>query len=375
MTPNASRLWSIVKIEPSEVHCSGERPAETREGWADVTVFTLVCVPLKVWLAYSLGGPTASSGSRNDTVHISFPSSVAKDHFSFSSFSKPLDLTSLSRFVSFRSPVDQVGMVSTNSFSVSSFSSPLSSHVPPPREERCRSNDSLGNQSGPESSSSSVMTEADAKALQALEALKSHHDFDSTVCLESLGSVRKRFSIPSEYVLQASRSGQRPYHPCPGGQGDYYLTARSGFRVGGSPSNNKGWKARFLFVSRHRGWDFGIEWSAHPISNVPPKLSDEETNVVEQLKGILSASRTIRNLTEEWLVEAGLSPSSRGMPYSFHELDARKSPGRGGILELHPRFQLRHRRLRRSRPSSPGQPLTCRRSPSRRSGVRQRLQK
>ncbi|RZR77338.1 hypothetical protein BHM03_00002379 [Ensete ventricosum] len=350
-------------------------------------VFTLVCVLLKVWLAYSLGGPTASSGSRNDTVHISFPSSVAKDHFSFSSFSEPLDLTSLSRFVSFRSPVDQVGMVSTHSFSVSSFSSPLSSPVPPPREERCRSNDSLGNQSGPESSSSSVMTEADAKALQALEAMKSHHDFDSTVCLESLGSVRKRFSIPSEYVLQASRSGQRPYHPCPGGfgisidaleaglrfpllpvigeclnwwrassgqiapnswryiitflgeckgsgivpsrdlflscfrlcrgQGDYYLTARSGFRVGVSPSNNKGWKARFLFVSRHRGWDFGIEWSAHPISNVPPKLSDEETNVVEQLKGILSASQTIRNLTEEWLVEAGLSPTSRGMPCSF----------------------------------------------------------
>ncbi|RZS25380.1 hypothetical protein BHM03_00058568 [Ensete ventricosum] len=93
------------------------------------------------------------------------------------------------------------------------------------------------------------MTGADAKALQALEAMKSHHDFDSIVCLESLGSVRKRFSIPSEYVLYAPRSGQRPYHPCPGGfgisidalearlrfplhpvigecHGGYYLTAR-----------------------------------------------------------------------------------------------------------------------------------------------------
>ncbi|RZS01651.1 hypothetical protein BHM03_00031550 [Ensete ventricosum] len=58
---------------------------------------------------------------------------------------------------------------------------------------------------------------------------------------------------------------------------------------------------------------FGIEWSAHPISNVPPNLSDEETNVVEQLKGILSASWAIRNLTEEWLVKASLSPASRGM--------------------------------------------------------------
>ncbi|RZS01222.1 hypothetical protein BHM03_00031041, partial [Ensete ventricosum] len=169
---------------------------------------------------------------------------------------------------------------------------------------------------GPESSSSGVMTGADAKALQALEAMKLHHDFDSTVYLESLGSVRKRFSIPSEYVLHAPRSGQQPYHPCPRGfgisidtleawlrfplhpvigeclnwwgvspgqiapnswhyiitfigeckgsgivpsqdlflscfrlcrgQGGYYLTAKLGFRVGGAPSNNKGWKARFL---------------------------------------------------------------------------------------------------------------------------------
>ncbi|RRT64748.1 hypothetical protein B296_00011702 [Ensete ventricosum] len=95
------------------------------------------------------------------------------------------------------------------------------------------------------------------------------------------------------------------------GQGGYYLTARVGFRVGGAPSNNKGWKARFLFVSRRRGWDFGVEWSAHPISNVPPNLSDEEMNLVERLKGMMSASWAIRSLTEEWLVEAGLSPASR----------------------------------------------------------------
>ncbi|RRT40698.1 hypothetical protein B296_00022341 [Ensete ventricosum] len=82
----------------------------------------------------------------------------------------------------------------------------------------------------------------------------------------------------------------------------------------GAPSNNKGWKLRFIFVSRRQGWDFGVEWSAHPISNVLPNLSDEEVNTVEQLKGILSASRAVRNLTEEWLVEAGLSPASRGMP-------------------------------------------------------------
>ncbi|RWW54038.1 hypothetical protein BHE74_00039408 [Ensete ventricosum] len=181
-------------------------------------------------------------------------------------------------------------MVSTPSFSVSSFSSPLSSPAPPPREERCRSNDSLGNQSVPESSSSGVMTGADAKALQALEAMKSHHDFNSTVYLESLGSVRKCFSISSEYILHAPRSGQRPYHPCPGGF-DISIDAL---------------EARLRFTLH--------PWSTHPISNVPPNLSDEETNVVEQLKGILSASRAIRNLTEEWLVEVSLSPASRAPP-------------------------------------------------------------
>ncbi|RZS19784.1 hypothetical protein BHM03_00052220, partial [Ensete ventricosum] len=193
----------------------------------------------------------------------------------------------------------------------------------------------------------------DVKALQALEVMKSCHDFDSTMSLESLAMVRKRFNIPNEYVLHAPGSGQRPYHPCLEGfnisidaleaglrfplhlckgsgivltqylflscfrlckgQGGYYLTSRVGFRVGGAPSNNKGWKARFLFVSRSWGWGFGVNWSTHSISNVPPNLSDEESILIGQLKGILSASRAIKNLTE-WLVEAGLSPPSRGMP-------------------------------------------------------------
>ncbi|RZR99130.1 hypothetical protein BHM03_00028617 [Ensete ventricosum] len=132
----------------------------------------------------------------------------------------------------------------------------------------------------------------DAKALQALETMKSFHDFDSVVTLESLTSIRKHYS----------------------GQGGYYLTSQAGFRVEGAPSNNKGWKAQFLFVSRHRGWGFGVKWSAHLVNNVPPNLSDEESNLVRRLKGILSASWAIRSLTEEWLVEAGFSPSSCGTP-------------------------------------------------------------
>ncbi|RRT33837.1 hypothetical protein B296_00057693 [Ensete ventricosum] len=291
-------------------------------------------------------------------------------------------------------------MVSSPLFLVSSFSSAPSSPVPPPREEEYRSSGSLGNQSGPESSSSGVMARADAKALQALEAMKSHHDFDSTMSLESLASIRKHFNISNEYVLHALGPGQRPYHPCPGGfsisidaleaglrfpfhpvigeylrwwrvspgqvapnswryiitflgeckgsgivstrdlflscfhlcggQGGYYLTSRVGFRVGGASSNNKGWKAQFLFVSRRRGWDFGIEWSAHPVRNVPPNLSDDETNLIGQLKVVMSASQAIRSLTKEWLVKVGHSPASRGMPCLFTYDMMRGNPRTGG---------------------------------------------
>ncbi|RWW85345.1 hypothetical protein BHE74_00005961 [Ensete ventricosum] len=161
------------------------------------------------------------------------------------------------------------------------------------------------------------MTSVDVKALQALEVMKSCHDFDSTMSLKSLAMVRKLFNIPNEYckgsgIVLTQYLFLSCFRLCKG-QGGYYLTSRVGFRVGGAPSNNKGWKARFLFVSRSWGWGFGVNWSTHSISNVRPNLSDEESILIGQLKGILSASRAIKNLTE-WLVEAGLSPPSRGMP-------------------------------------------------------------
>ncbi|RWW53628.1 hypothetical protein BHE74_00039875 [Ensete ventricosum] len=66
-------------------------------------------------------------------------------------------------------------------------------------------------------------------------------------------------------------------------------------------------------MSRCRGWGFRVEWSAHLVSNVSPNLSDEESNLVGRLKGILSTSRAIMSLREEWLVEVGLSPASRAL--------------------------------------------------------------
>ncbi|RRT77853.1 hypothetical protein B296_00022529 [Ensete ventricosum] len=93
-------------------------------------------------------------------------------------------------------------------------------------------------------------------------------------------------------------------------RGGYYLTAHVSFKVSGAPSNNKGWKARYLFVSGPN-WGFRLDWLAHPIGNVLSYLSEEESILVGRLKGILSSSCAIKEMTELWLVEAGLSPASR----------------------------------------------------------------
>ncbi|RWW87099.1 hypothetical protein BHE74_00004096 [Ensete ventricosum] len=93
-------------------------------------------------------------------------------------------------------------------------------------------------------------------------------------------------------------------------RGGYYLTAQVGFWVSGAPSNNKGWKSRYLFVSGPV-WRVRLDWSAHPIGNGSPYLSEKEFVLVGRLKGIISSSCVIKEMTELWLVKAGLSPASR----------------------------------------------------------------
>ncbi|RZS22234.1 hypothetical protein BHM03_00054977 [Ensete ventricosum] len=98
-------------------------------------------------------------------------------------------------------------------------------------------------------------------------------------------------------------------------RGGYYLTAQVDFRVSGAPSNNKGWKSRYLFMSGPV-WGFKLDWSAHPIGNASPYLSEEESVLVDRLKEILSSSRTIKEMIELWLVEVDRMDLGelRGMP-------------------------------------------------------------
>ncbi|CAL9779359.1 unnamed protein product, partial [Musa acuminata subsp. burmannicoides] len=97
------------------------------------------------------------------------------------------------------------------------------------------------------------------------------------------------------------------------GLGGYFLSARAGFRVGGAPYSNKGWKGRFFYVSCARDWGFGVRWSAKVIDNTTPSLSDEQRRDLGRLREVLPNSQAIRNMTERWLVEAGLSPTPREM--------------------------------------------------------------
>ncbi|RWW73684.1 hypothetical protein BHE74_00018423 [Ensete ventricosum] len=94
---------------------------------------------------------------------------------------------------------------------------PSSLLVSPPRAGDRRNSGSESGQSEPCSSSSGVMTRIDIKAFLALEVMKSCYGFDSTLTVESLFMIQKRYSIPDEYGLHASFLGQRTYDAYPGG--------------------------------------------------------------------------------------------------------------------------------------------------------------
>ncbi|RRT71021.1 hypothetical protein B296_00033806, partial [Ensete ventricosum] len=206
----------------------------------------------------------------------------------------------------------------TSRYRVAMISSDSSTSVrvvsPPGSGETSRSDpevDSSGASFGPPSP-------VDARVQRDLKVMMSDHDLDTAVTEGSLAVIRERYNIPAEYGLHVPEPGQRPYSSdvpdmCISVDAlevglrwaGYYLIAQVGFRVSGAPSSNKGWKSRYLYVSGP-AWGFGLDWSANPISNAPPYLSEEETVLVRRLKGILSSSRAIKEMAELWLVEAGL---------------------------------------------------------------------
>ncbi|RZR71348.1 hypothetical protein BHM03_00004742 [Ensete ventricosum] len=123
----------------------------------------------------------------------------------------------------------------------------------------------------------------DAKALKALEVMKSCHDFNSIVTEGSLAVIRERYNI-LEYTLHAPLPGQCPYS-----------------------------KGSLGFSVSVDALEAGLRLSLHPI-------------IEECLKGGIRLGRVVEGdhvlfsgdprLTELWLVEAGLSPTPWGMHFT-----------------------------------------------------------
>ncbi|RRT47822.1 hypothetical protein B296_00019706, partial [Ensete ventricosum] len=141
------------------------------------------------------------------------------------------------------------------------------------------------------------------------------HDLDTAVIEGSLVMIRERYNIPTEYGLHVPQPGQRPYSLDASSMciSVYALEADLRFPLhplieefSRAPSSNKGWKSRYLYVSS-LVLGFRLDWSAHPIDNAPPYLSEKETVMVSRMKGILSSSRAMKEMVELWLGEAGLS--------------------------------------------------------------------
>ncbi|RZR89209.1 hypothetical protein BHM03_00016885, partial [Ensete ventricosum] len=133
----------------------------------------------------------------------------------------------------------------------------------------------------------------DARVLKDLEVMKSDHDLDTAVTEGSLAMIRE------------PRSNMGCMFRSPG-------SAPIVWTLPACASRWMLWRlSRYLYVSGPI-WGFRLDWSTHPISNASPYLSEEETVLVDRLKGILSSSRAIKEMTELWLVEASLNPASRG---------------------------------------------------------------
>ncbi|RRT66516.1 hypothetical protein B296_00008722 [Ensete ventricosum] len=171
---------------------------------------------------------------------------------------------------------------------------------------------------GSSGASSGPPSPVDARVLIDLEVMKADHDLDTAVIEGSLAVIRERYSIPIEYGLHVPQPGQCPYSSDAPGMCISVDALEAGLRFPLHP----------LIEECLSGpvWRFRLDWSAHPIGNASPYLSEEESVLVGRLKGILSSSCAIKEMTELWLVEAGLGPAFRGA-----DEEAQVPSRRGGV--------------------------------------------
>ncbi|RWW02089.1 hypothetical protein GW17_00034832 [Ensete ventricosum] len=204
--------------------------------------------------------------------------------------------------------------------------------------------------------SSGSPSPVNARVLRDLEVMKADHDLDTTVIEGSLAVIRERYSVPIEYGLHVPQPGQHPYssdapdmcisvdalevdlrfplHPLIEGVSEvvedlpqpgstqlvvlpYCLPRRvprsrdypdSGLVYGVFSFLQESGRLLSHRPSRISIWGFRLDWSTHPIDNALSYLSEEESVLVDRLKGILSSSHAIKEMTELWPVEAPGEP-------------------------------------------------------------------
>ncbi|RRT80476.1 hypothetical protein B296_00023684 [Ensete ventricosum] len=139
----------------------------------------------------------------------------------------------------------------------------------------------------PSGSSSSL----DEKGSKALEAILIEHDEDSIITESFMLMIRSRYYISLEYDLHVPE-------------------------VRDAPSNNKGWKSCFFFMSALRGWGLDLKCTGHDVDNTNPLLSKDEAGKVVYLRRIIFSSKSIKSMSEDWLVEEGLNLAPKGTAHS-----------------------------------------------------------
>ncbi|RRT57012.1 hypothetical protein B296_00036622, partial [Ensete ventricosum] len=131
-------------------------------------------------------------------------------------------------------------------------------------------------------SSSRGAAPIDPGAVDALAAMQSYFNVDSTVITRRLVEVRKNYFVPLEYKLHAPLPRERPY--------DTFL---SGFNL-----STNALKVSIRFPLHPVIEAFSIEWTSQMVNNTVPMLSVDETKLVEILQEILSASRGVKDMNE-----------------------------------------------------------------------------
>ncbi|RZR79922.1 hypothetical protein BHM03_00005797 [Ensete ventricosum] len=206
--------------------------------------------------------------------------------------------------------------------------------------------------------------------------MKANHDLDTAVTEGSL-VIKERYSIPIEYGLHVLQPGQRPYSSDAPGMCISMDALEAGlrfplhslieeclrwWRISPSQVAPNSWRYLVVFLGECRGvriiltqdlfmafWGFRLDWSAHPIGNASLYLSEEESVLVDRLKGILSSSRAIKEI--RWIsvscVGCPRFPATRLLRLAL--LPGRSDPlPQGKPQRLHQRGQLTYRP---SRPS------------------------